>query len=61
MVTFIITKEEKEVYRYITELNNFGEAFRHFLVQAVVVLVMMVLSKNSKHQYFLKFQTEEVS
>lgn len=41
MVTFVITKEEKEVYRYITELNNFGEAFFNFDVSTIGIYKVM--------------------
>ena len=35
MVTFIITQNYNEIYRYITELNNYGEAFFYFDVSTI--------------------------
>lgn len=35
MVTFIITKDEKEIYRYVTELNDVGEAYFKFDVSTI--------------------------
>ena len=35
MVTFIISKDEKEIYRYVTELNDVGEAYFIFDVSTI--------------------------